>query len=79
MQSRKVLKFRLAKALITDPKLKYRKEVERYASRADIPDYRRIILDTLREQLSLSSEEAEVIEDEVLKPYRERFKKFTAI
>ncbi|MGB5709302.1 MAG: caspase family protein, partial [Waterburya sp.] len=34
-------KIRLAKALITDPRLKYRKEVERYASRADIPDYRR--------------------------------------
>ncbi|MGB5636273.1 MAG: SUMF1/EgtB/PvdO family nonheme iron enzyme [Waterburya sp.] len=65
-------KIRLAKALITDPRLKYRKEVERYASRADIPDYRRIILDTLREQLSLSSEVAAAIEDEVLRPYRER-------
>ena len=65
-------KIRLAKALITDPKLKYRKEVERYASRGDIPSYLRIILDTLREQLSLSSEEAAVIEDEVLRPYRER-------
>ena len=65
-------KIRLAKALITDPKLKYRKEVERYASRADIPDYRRIILDTLREQLGLSSTEATAIEDEVLRSYRER-------
>ncbi len=65
-------KIRLAKALITDPKLKYRKEVERYASRGDIPAYQRIILDTLREQLSLSPEEAAVIEDEVLRPYRKR-------
>lgn len=65
-------KIRLAKALITDPKLKYRKEVERYANRADIPDYRRIILDTLRGQLGLSSAEAAAIEDEVLRPYRER-------
>ncbi len=67
-------KIRLVKALITDPKLKYRKEVERYASSGDIPAYGRIILDTLREQLSLSSEEAAIIEDEVLKPYRERLK-----
>ena len=65
-------KIRLAKALITDPKLKYRKEVERYASRGDIPAHGRIILDTLGKQLGLSSEEAAVIEDEVLRPYRER-------
>ncbi|MGK7949056.1 MAG: SUMF1/EgtB/PvdO family nonheme iron enzyme [Xenococcaceae cyanobacterium] len=67
-------KIKLAKAVITDPKLKYRKEVERYASRGDIPNYRRIILNTLREKLGLSSEEAAVIEDEVLRPYRERQK-----
>ncbi len=65
-------KIRIAKALITDPKLKYRKEVERYASRGDIPAYGRIILDTLREQLHLSPEEAAALEDEVLQPYRER-------
>ena len=65
-------KIRIAKALITEPKLKYRKEVERYASRADIPAYGRIILDTLREQLHLSPEEAAAVEDKVLQPYRER-------
>ncbi|MEL7409039.1 MAG: caspase family protein, partial [Cyanobacteria bacterium J06558_2] len=65
-------KIRLAKALITDPKLKYRKEVERYASRGEIPAYVRIMLGTLGEQLGLSPTEAKAIEDEVLRPYRER-------
>ena len=65
-------KIRLAQALITDPKLKYRKEVERYASRGKVPAYGRIILDTLGKQLGLSAEETAVIEDEVLRPYRER-------
>ncbi|MEH2413769.1 caspase, EACC1-associated type [Nostoc sp.] len=64
-------KIILAKAAIGDPKLKYRKEVEIYASRGVISNIGRKILDTLRQNLGLLPEEVAAIETEVLKPYRE--------
>ncbi len=49
----------------------YREEVVRRASyRGDISIVGRRILDELRESLELSQEETEIIEDEILNPYR---------
>lgn len=64
-------KIRLAQAPIGDPKLRYRKEVERYKSRGEILFVARSILDALRDSLNLLPEEATKIEAEVLKPYQE--------
>ncbi|MEH2247992.1 caspase, EACC1-associated type [Nostoc sp.] len=64
-------KILLSKAPIGDPKLKYRKEVEIYASRGEISIIGRRILDALRLNLKLLPEETATIEAEVLKPYRE--------
>ncbi|MBN3923037.1 caspase family protein [Nostoc sp. NMS4] len=64
-------KILLAKARIGDPKLRYRKEVESYASRGEISIIGRRILDALRQNLGLLPEETAAIEAEVLKPYRE--------
>ncbi len=68
-------KIRLAKVAIGDPKLAYRKEVERRASQGKISMLGRRILDDLRGSLGLASETATAIEEEVLKPYREYQKK----
>jgi len=62
----------LAKAEIADPRLRYRKQVEKYVIHGVISSTGRTILDTLQKQLDLSSEIANEIEDEVLRPYRER-------
>jgi Caspase domain len=64
--------IKLAKAPVADPKLKYRKEVERYANRGAISPVGRMILDTLRLQLGLSAEETGAIETQVLRPYQDR-------
>ncbi|MEH2405862.1 caspase family protein [Nostoc sp.] len=64
-------KILLAKAPIGDSKLRYRKEVEHYASRGEIPIIGRKILDALCHNLGLLPEETAAIEAEVLKPYRE--------
>ncbi|ODH02914.1 hypothetical protein A4S05_21890 [Nostoc sp. KVJ20] len=64
-------KIRLAKAPIGDPKLRYRQEVERFASRGVISAIGRNTLDLKRQSLRLSSEEATIIEAEVLEPYQE--------
>ncbi|BBD67563.1 hypothetical protein NIES4072_51390 [Nostoc commune NIES-4072] len=64
-------KILLAKAPTGDPKLRYRKEVEIYASRGEISNIGRKILDALRHNLGLLPEEVAAIETEVLKPYRE--------
>jgi uncharacterized caspase-like protein len=61
-----------AQAQITDPKLKYRKEAERYSSRGSISPAGRRILDTLRDRLGVSSTDASDIEDLVLQPFRQR-------
>jgi uncharacterized caspase-like protein len=70
-------KILLAKSHQDDPKLKYRKEVERRAKEThgafSISGLR--ILELKRNELKLSQEEANIIKDEVLKPYREYEKK----
>ncbi|MBN3960451.1 caspase family protein [Nostoc sp. NMS8] len=68
---REGFKIFLAKAPIGNPKLRYRKEVEHYASRGEIPMIGRKILDGQRDNLGLLPEEVAAIEAEVLKPYQE--------
>lgn len=64
-------KILLAKAPIGDPKLRYRKEVERFAKRGEISSIGRTTLDLLRDKLGLLPDEATAIEAEILEPYRE--------
>jgi hypothetical protein len=64
-------KICIAKAPINEPKLRYRKEVERYVTHGEISIVGRRILDNLRKNLRLLLKDAEVIEAEVLKPYQE--------
>lgn len=68
-------KIIIAKVPIGDPKLKYRKEVERYVHAAKISPVGRRILNARRDSLGLLPEDAATIEAEVLKPYREYKKK----
>jgi uncharacterized caspase-like protein len=68
-------RIRLAKAPIGDPKLKYRKEVERRIHQGTFSIPARRLLKQLRDQLGLSSGEADAIEAEVLQPYREHQRK----
>jgi hypothetical protein len=63
-----------AKAQISDPKLRYRKEAERYAMRGEISLVGRTVLNTLQTRLKLTLEETQEIEDQVLQPFRERLK-----
>lgn len=62
----------LSKAKIADPKLRFRKEVQRYAREGIISPIGRRILESTRVQLKLSTDEATEIESEVLRPYRQR-------
>ncbi|MBD1886462.1 caspase, EACC1-associated type [Microcoleus vaginatus] len=62
----------LAKARVADPKLKYRKAASRYANAGTIRPAGRAVLNTLRQQLGLTADEAAAIETEVLRPYQER-------
>ena len=64
-------KIKLAKAPIGDPKLKYRKEVECRVYQGNFSIPARKLLKRRRDELGLSSEEADAIEAEVLQPYRE--------
>ncbi|MGB5962009.1 MAG: GUN4 domain-containing protein [Coleofasciculaceae cyanobacterium] len=68
-------KIIIAKVPIGKPKLKYRKEVERYVHGGKISPVGRRILNAKRDALGLLPEEAATIEVEVLKPYREYKKK----
>lgn len=68
-------KIIIAKVPIGDPKLKYRKEVERYVHRGQISPVGRRILNARRDAFGLLPEDAATIEAEVLKPYREYKKK----
>jgi formylglycine-generating enzyme required for sulfatase activity len=52
--------------------LKYRKAASKYANAGTIRRTRRAILNTLRQQLGLTADEAAAIEAEVLRPYQER-------
>jgi Caspase domain len=60
----------LAQAPTEDARLRYRKEVEHFASRGAISAVGRNTLDALRDGLGLLLEDAIAIEDEVLKPYQ---------
>ena len=63
-----------AKAQIADPKLKYRKDAERYSTRGEISSIGCTVLDMQRKRLGLTLEEAQEIENQVLQPFRERLK-----
>jgi uncharacterized caspase-like protein len=67
-------KILLTKAPVTDPKLRYRKEVEKFAGRGRISVIGRSALDVLRDRLALSLEVTSAIEAEVLKPHQEHRK-----
>ncbi|MCX5962010.1 MAG: caspase family protein [Cyanobacteria bacterium] len=63
-----------AKAQITDPKLKYRKDAERYSMRGAISPAGRTLLNTQRVRLGLTLEETQEIENQILQPFRDRLK-----
>ena len=64
-------KIHLAQAPVDDPALRYRREVEHFASRGEISPIGRSALDVLKTELDLSARQATHIETEVLKPYQE--------
>jgi uncharacterized caspase-like protein len=66
--------IKVAKALIDNPKVKYRKEVEQCAKErsGEFSDIALTALKARAEALMLSTEEAEAIIHDVLKPYRQR-------
>ncbi|MEH2421165.1 MAG: caspase family protein [Nostoc sp.] len=64
-------KILLAKVRINDPKLEYRKVVERYVINGEFPKFTRKLLDLKKDNLKISFSEARIIENEVIKPYRE--------
>ncbi|MFB2895762.1 SUMF1/EgtB/PvdO family nonheme iron enzyme [Aerosakkonemataceae cyanobacterium BLCC-F50] len=66
-------KILLAKSPKDDPKLKYRKEVERFAKRGEgkFSVFARRLLNAKRFEWRLSEEEVKAIEEEVLQPFRE--------
>jgi hypothetical protein len=66
-------RIRLAKSPKNDPKLKYRKEVEKRAKRGkgNFSVFARNLLDSKRGEWCISAEEALAIENEVLQPFRE--------
>ena len=68
-------KIYLARSPQDDPLLKYRKAVQKRAKKAKFTIIGRRILNHLRINLGLTASEAEAIEAEVLKPYKEYLKK----
>jgi hypothetical protein len=64
-------RIRIARSPQDDPRLKYRKEAERRATAAEFTIPAQRLLRNLRLELGLSNAEAEAIEVEVLKPYRD--------
>lgn len=64
-------KILLAKSLKDDPKVKYRREVQRLIHRGKFTIPGRRLLNSLRNQLKLESDVADAIEAEVQKPYQE--------
>ena len=62
----------LAKAKVTDPKLRYRKTASRYYDAGKIRPVGRAVLNTVRQKLGLTKEEATEIENELLRPFQER-------
>ncbi|GAB4177062.1 MAG: hypothetical protein Fur006_08510 [Coleofasciculaceae cyanobacterium] len=61
----------MSKASIDDPKLQYRKETEQWVRDGEISQVGRDRLDSLAKSLGITCQETSLIEDEVLKPYRE--------
>ncbi|MEM9807107.1 MAG: caspase family protein [Cyanobacteria bacterium P01_D01_bin.56] len=68
----KGFKIIIAKAPVSDPKLIYRRQVIKSAERGSISVTGKAILSTLQQQLDISPEDAQKIEADVLRPYRER-------
>ncbi len=64
-------KILLAKVPVDNSKLRYRKELQRFASRDELSSVARRVLHVLKQQLGLSEAEAHAIEVEVLQPHRE--------
>jgi uncharacterized caspase-like protein len=64
----------LAKAKVTDPKLRYRRQVERYSSQGEISSIGKTILSELQIKLGLSALISAEIERETLQPYQDRLK-----
>ncbi|MEB3337465.1 MAG: caspase family protein, partial [Leptolyngbyaceae bacterium] len=62
----------LANAKVTDPMLRYRRQVQQYASRGSISLTGQKILGELQNKLGLSLETARQIEASVLQPYQKR-------
>ncbi|MGB8699217.1 MAG: caspase family protein [Thermosynechococcaceae cyanobacterium] len=62
---------RIASVSLNDPKLRYRREVERLARNGQISLVNELILNDLQKSLSLSPEESARIMVEVLKPYND--------
>ncbi|WP_414585952.1 caspase, EACC1-associated type [Scytonema sp. PCC 10023] len=65
-------KIQLAKAPIGDPRLEYRKEVEKCIRDGQVSRVGRRILNRRQSELGLSADVAREIENEVLEPYRQR-------
>lgn len=63
-------KIKVAKAPIGNPKLKYRKEVEKYLRDGKISPTGNRILKRYQDELGLSDDEVKQIQDEVLEPIR---------
>jgi len=66
--------IKLAKVAISDPLLRYRREVEKYVRNAEISVVGRKVLTKLSDQLELKNEDRVQIEEEVLQPYVDRLK-----
>ncbi|MEI1373723.1 caspase family protein [Nostoc sp.] len=64
-------KILLAKVRINDPKLEYRKVVERYVINGKFSKFTRKLLDLKKDNLKITLSEARKIENEVVKPYQE--------
>ncbi|MEH2255668.1 caspase family protein [Nostoc sp.] len=64
-------KIFLAKVRINDPKLEYRKVVERYVINGKFSKFTRKLLDLKKDNLKITLSEARKIENEVVKPYQE--------
>ncbi len=73
--AREGYKIWLAQAPTNDPKLKYRREVERFTTHGIISNVGQRALEVMRQKLNLPLQDARNVEAEVLTPYEERRKK----
>jgi WD40 repeat protein len=63
--------IQIAQAPLDDPRLLYRREVERFSRKGQISLVNKLILDDLQKTLGLQLPESSKIKAEVLKPYKE--------